>query len=735
MTVCGKIIRLDISGITGLPVYPLLWLRLFPHCFFRCCAACFTITGITKWNPSFWKRETGRGRITGALPDNALSVAANFPNVKDAVFNIELSNDQNIVMDVRFHNMRTVYQDMPLIANQLDVPDSAVSYNELLLADYLIYDPQDTSPPLLMVFALAVLLMVSISLILIIHNSFAISMNARVHQFGIFSSIGATPGQIRTCLLQEAAILCVIPILLGSILGIAISFGIIKIVNVIAEGVVGRHEAIFTYHPLIFVITILAAVLTVFISAWLPARRLSKLTPIEAIKNTGEFQLKRKKKSRLLKLLFGFEGELAGNALKAQKKALRTSTLSLTLSFLGFTAMLCFFTLSGISTNHTYFERYQDVWDVMATVKDTKIEDFAYKEAVHALDHTDSVIYQLAEARCLVPEAAISTEVKSLGGPVALAGSAISSGNGSYTIKAPVVIMDDNSFVQYCERIGITQVQSGSVILNQIWDSKNSNFRYKEFVPFLLESQDSIVLQNMKDPSASVTVPVLGYTAEPPVLREEYENYSLVQFISLSTWEQILRTIGNAEPDMNIRVLSEKDRSLTELNAIEAELTNILGREYTFEIENRVQERIDNDNMLNGYKVIIGAVCALLALIGIANVFSNTLGFIRHRKREFARYMSVGMTPESMRKMFCIEALVIAGRPVLITLPLTVLLVWFMTSASYLNPMEFWKVAPIVPVVVFIAAIFGFVVLAYYLGGRQILKCNLVEALQSDYII
>ena len=216
------------------------------------------------------------------------------------------------------------------------------------------------------------------------------------------------------------------------------------------------------------------------------------------------------------------------------------------------------------------------------------------------------------------------------------------------------------------------------------------------------------------------------------IRREEYDNYSLVQFISLSTWRQILGIIGNGEPDMNIRILSEKDRSLEELNTIEAELTNILGREYVFEMENRVQERIDNDTMLNGYKVVIGAVCALLALIGIANVFSNTLGFIRQRKREFARYMSIGMTPEGMRKMFSIEALVIAGRPVLITLPLTLLLIWFMTSASYLNPMEFWAVAPIVPIIVFIVAIFGFVALAYYLGGRQILKCNLVEALQSD---
>ena len=81
--------------------------------------------------------------------------------------------------------------------------------------------------------------------------------------------------------------------------------------------------------------------------------------------------------------------------------------------------------------------------------------------------------------------------------------------------------------------------------------------------------------------------------------------------------------------------------------------------------------------------------------------------------------MSIGMTPEGMRKMFRIEALVIAGRPVLITLPITVLFVWFMITASYLNPIEFLSVAPIVPIVIFIAAIFGFVALAYYVGGKK----------------
>jgi len=93
--------------------------------------------------------------------------------------------------------------------------------------------------------------------------------------------------------------------------------------------------------------------------------------------------------------------------------------------------------------------------------------------------------------------------------------------------------------------------------------------------------------------------------------------------------------------------------------------------------------------------MISGAFCGLLAIIGIANVFSNTLGFLRQRKREFAQYLSIGLTPAEMRKMFCIEALVIAGRPLSITLPLTVAVVAFMITASHLDPMVFLSEAPL----------------------------------------
>ncbi len=664
--------------------------------------------------------------------DNILSLVCQFANVEKAVAGGgELSPKEGIVVDVYFKNARTIYRDMPLIAAQLGLNEDSIQYNSLLLSRYFIHDPEDESPPMLLTLFVVILIIVAVSLILIIRGSFELSMNARIHQFGIFSSIGATPRQIRTCLLQETMVLSILPMLLGSILGILISYGLIKAVNFFAADVSGRHEAVFHYHPSIFAVTVFISFLTVIFSAWIPARKLSRMTPLEAIRNTGGLLLKKTKHSQILSKFFGIKGELAGNALKAQKKHLRISTLSLLLSFLGFSIMICFTTLADISTRYTYFERYQNVWDIMITLKDTEISDFDLTNQLQDIwGIQDATVYQKAKAMTFLPEGLQSDELSSLGGLEPVAGTP--KVDGQFQVSAPIVVLDDTSFLGFCSQIGIKPGLDGAIVLNQIWDSINSNFRYKEYVPFVREdNQTTTLYKNNK----TLEIPILSYTQEAPTLREEYDNYALVHFIPLSMWNKNLGEVFEAESDSYIRILSNGAANLTDLNSLEQEIVQLVSEQYEIESENRVQERMSNDSLIRGMVMIFGAFCVLLAIIGIANVFSNTLGFLRQRKREFARYMSIGLTPQEMRKMFCIEAFVIAGKPLLITLPLTVLFVQFAVTESCLDPMVFWSEAPVLPILIFAAAIVLFVALAYYIGGKRLLQCNLNETLQRDTLI
>lgn len=700
-----------------------------------------------------------QGRVIGTLDNQEADFVRNFANVEKVVVNEEYEDGDELttVYDIYFYNPRRIYQDMTSLSEKLDLEPNRIAYHHELLAMSFIRIPGDEAPRLLFPFYCMIVGIVCISLILVIHNSFAVSMNARIHQLGILSGIGATPGQIRTCLMQEAAMLCAIPILIGSLAGTLVSRGMIRVMEIMAAQMTGRHTAVFRANLWLYVLTVLAAAVTVLLSAWIPARRLAGLSPLEAIRGAQEMQLKRRKHSPVLSRIFGMEGELAGNALRAQRKSLRTSTISLTFAFFAFTIMLCFFRLSDISTNYTYFERYQNVWDVMATVKDARIEDFGLmgvlREEEESLGAASCIAYQKASAAVRVPASEISFELTALGGLENVAGisACVESGHlTEYCINAPLIILDDEGFLEYCEQIGITPGLDGAVVLNRIWDSVNSNFRYRQYVPYVKENRVSMVLQNSAQDRENTqnidetVVPILGYTQDEPILREEYADYALVYIMPAALWRDIRASLTDVEQDVYIRILADRAYeqsessaritgvTITHLNAMEETLAQIIGQQYETETENRVQEKLTNDRLILGYELILAMFCILLAVTGIANVFCYAMGFLRQRRREFARYLSIGMTPADLKKIFYIEILVIAGRPVLITLPIVVLVMELMINASYLDPAEFWAQAPILPIVAFIAAIFGFVALAYYLGGRRILRDDLVEALRSD---
>ena len=678
-----------------------------------------------------------QSRIVGEFTQEDIESIKNFAHVKDVVVNEKGAQIPGTVIDIYFDSMGSVLDNTLRIAETLGVSAEKVIYNHELLAMYMIRDPQDTAPRLLFPMFILIAGVASFSLIIVIHNSFAVSMNARIHQFGIFSSIGATPKQIRSCLLQEAAALCILPILIGNLFGILMSMGLMHMANdLLGSDVAGRHEAVFGYHPLVLAATLLLTVVTIWISAWMPARKLSRLTPLEAIKNTGELQLKRKKKSPLLTCLFGLEGELAGGALKAQKRALRTASLSLIFSFLAFTIMQSFFALSGISTRETYFERYQGVWDIMVTVKDTDVDSFSEAQKLQEISEIRSVIvYQKAMAKRIIAEDEISEDMKSFGGFAVAGDNYARKTEGGWLVNVPIVILDDTSFLAYCEQVGITPRLDGAVIWNQIRDVTNPDFRHPQYMPYVKGENAVSILRQYGREELSAEIPVLSYTEKVPVLREEYatlDYYELVHFIPVSLWKEIKEQIGGSEEDTYICMLGRENVTLEELDALQGQVESLIAGNYKVESENRIQEVEANDKQIQGMMTIFGGFCVLLAIIGIGNVFSNTLGFVRQRKREFARYMSIGMTQGEIKKMFCVEALTIAGRPILITLPLAVVAVGYMLKTSYVEVGTFLAEAPIIPIMIFMLAIWGTVAFAYYLGWRNIRKINLAEVLRDD---
>lgn len=682
--------------------------------------------------------------LTGGSQEETLETLEQFAQVDTAAINEALSGPEAWVVDLTFRDKTAAYDTLARIRDRLGLDEDQTQTHDTLLSRYLVTDPRDPDPPLLLPFLLGVLGALVLALVLLLRNAFEITMQARLHRLGILASVGATPRQLRLCLLQEAAAVSLLPLAAGTLLGFAACFGVLAAVNRAAADLPGRQPAVFTLHPAVVAGALLTALITVLLSAWLPARRLCRIPPLEAmrgyIQQSAGGKGNRSLTTRLLARCLGIRGELAGTALQAQKKSLRIANLSLLLSFLGFTAMLCFFTLSGISTDMTYFARYQDAWDVMATLPDTRLSDVPLTGELAALPGVeDCLVYEKQQAAVLLPAEAQSDALQALGGLGALAGEEATAIQDGWLVEAPLVILDDAGFLRFCEEVGLAPSLDGALLLNRVWDSLHSNFRNRQYLPFVQPDTTALTLAD-GDGATLGELPLLGLTDTPPNLREEYDSYTLVLFWPQSLWERWTQEhslpASAQAPEVLVRLLGREGISQAECEALQEKTAALLeGAGYACTVENRLTERADNDRMIRGAEAILGAFCLLLAAIGLANVFLNTLGFVEQRRREFARYLSLGMTPRELRSLFWMEGAVMALRPLAITLPLTAGMLALMLRASYLDPALFLAEAPVLPMALFALGIAFFVALAYALGARRVLSADLSEILKDDSLL
>ncbi len=696
------------------------------------------------------KQQEGEwhAKITGDLSEEDISAMRGFPNVKM----VEVKNGETdgvVTAYLYLLHPSKVYRDMPGIVHKLGAENRGRSeiqleYHEKLMTQYFIFAKGHQPPTILVVYGMILLLSV-ISLILVIHNAFGVSMTARVHQLGILQSVGATPGQIRLVLTFEAVTLCLIPVFLGILAGIGLCFLFMIYIKEVSDSV-RSFPLVFRYHPLVLLTALILSLATVWYSARIPARKLSRLSPLEAIRYEGEQTFgKSKKKGRLSSRLFGIEGELAGKSLYTRRKAFRTATLSLTVSFLVLVSFFNLEAISGISTGYTFFERYKNIWDLMVTTEEPASPQNEILSKVRKMAGVRSCIsYQRMSAQTTLTEDRMEDKlvqsIKTRQDDLKDTGM-IWNGTG-YQVEAVLLVLDDESFLAYCEENQISSdlfqenEEPGVVLINTVWDEWNSNRRNKIMIPFLKENEHQTTLQlKLKDGTdltkeQNVKVRIAAFTDQLPKLREEYENFSLVQLMSESTCNRMINGLFDAPVNYTIRV-NQEDL----IPEIQNTFLTEPGLQKPILFENRAETEQRNITIRKVYRVVMGCLAGLLIIIGLANILSNTMGLIYQRKRELARYISIGLSPRGVVQILMLEATILVVRPILISLLLNIPIVLLALNASMIPLSEFVAKMPVIPVVLFAAVTIGAVEAAYYLGGRSVYRMNPVEHLKDDTLM
>lgn len=199
-----------------------------------------------------------------------------------------------------------------------------------------------------MLFSLAgiIIFIIVFTSVFCIRNSFAISITEKMKMYGMLSSIGATKKQIKKSVMTEAMILGSIGVPFGIISGIFAIFVLLKIVSmVIGEYLFeGINGILFKVNIFSIIVSVILGFITIYLSAFISARKASKVNPIKLLRNAEDVKIKRNKLKvpKIIQKVFKTGGVLAYKNLKRSKKKYRTTVISIAISVFIFITMNAF---------------------------------------------------------------------------------------------------------------------------------------------------------------------------------------------------------------------------------------------------------------------------------------------------------------------------------------------------------------------------------------------------------
>ena len=336
---------------------------------------------------------------------------------------------------------------------KVDERGSAVNFNSDLLRYYGVTDHDGlyTTMYSLVTIIMGIIVIGSVSLI---YNAFAISVSERARHLGMLSSVGATKKQKRNSVFFEGFVIGVASIPIGiasGLFGIWVTF---LFINNILDDIANLQEKLHVTVTLWSILTaILVSAATILLSTYLPARKASKITAIEAIRQSQDIKLTGKtvKTSKLVRRIFGIEAEIGLKNLKRNKRRYKATVFSLVISILLFLTV-SFFT---DSLNRSLAVSQGDLRFDIRVGADTEDpgEQKEIAQVISSLNHvTETNIIKSIDASTLVNKDGIAGSLKQdiKEDPGLLK-------NGKYRYEVPILSLTDNQLKSYRKEAGLNE--------------------------------------------------------------------------------------------------------------------------------------------------------------------------------------------------------------------------------------------------------------------------------------
>lgn len=683
--------------------------------------------------------------------------------------------DDLLTVYLRFQPMRSTYRELPALAASIgyetnEYEQYQLRYNTGLLSTYGIFDPglkglpfhlSDLAVPLMFLAFTAFLVGV---FVLVIHNAFIISVNEKLMQLGTLAGVGATPKQIKKTVQSEALLLTAIPLPLGLLAGWRLVVQLFGLINAFND--IGREapDIIVTFGLPAILPAICLSLLTSWLSARIPAKKAAKLLPVEILKQEGILDKKQKRK----KLHFpGITGELAANAVSARRRSYRMATISLCMSFLLLTIFQYIVTVRNANEAIFRSDPSED-GHIFLSISDGRAPDM---EAIAQLGKVPGIskalIYDSLPCAIWIEPDDVAEDINTyMGGMDEIIAKKMYSPierNGQYRIGSVIYGLEEESFKDYCENLGISPQPyfddpSKALVYNYTKDPINSTRREvldRELLKIQEGQSMTFTEKNHDDIEGDYefTITAEKLVEELPMDSLESSNFTLTMIMPM---EHVLK-LGESCCDRrwnSSRVItgafwadcivpageSTESSEIPEpdypaLKKITKRMDKVIASYYgsgdylLSDLAERTEMTQNSQHVIN---LVIAFLTAFLAVIGLSNVWASISGNLRQRRREFAMLRSVGLSPRQLWNLLLLEGLTLGLKPLLYSLPVQIIVLGAFLTITEISVLEYLPYAPYGILLGYTCLILLAIVGAYIIGGQKLQKENIIDMIRDD---
>ncbi|WP_456276683.1 ABC transporter permease [Bacillus sp. AK128] len=600
------------------------------------------------------------------------------------------------------------------------------NFNNELLRFYGVTDNSGLSTTL---YSLAGIIMtvIIVGSVSLIYNAFAISVSERSRHLGMLASVGATKRQKRNSVFFEGAVIGGISIPIGiasGLVGIGITFWFINSYIHGALGVSEKLEVVVT--PGSILVACLVSILTIFISTYLPARRASKVSAIDAIRQTQDVKLSGKtvKTSKLVRKIFGMEAEIGLKNLKRNKRRYQATVFSLVIS------IILFLSVSYFTSNlEKSLILSQDNIKYDIHVMGGKAEEL--REFIDVNYVTKSSLVQEVYTNSWIDETMIPQGLQK---QVNQDPSMLTEGKYSYYVTLHG--LDEESFKDYALEVGanveklLDPTNKAGIIIEDISYQDGETGKIIESKSILAEPGQQIELTSIdyetEKESIFATVEIDTLTDKTPM----GINTAAIGGVDIVVSEETLMHLIN-DQGMENEIQSHLFLNSSDSNGTQEAIEDIKsGNVHVYNVQ---QNRQEDEQLIMFMSVFTYGFIVLISLISVANIFNTISTSISLRKREFAMLRSVGMTPTGFNKMINYESVFYGLKALLYGLPIS-LGIMYLIYWSMRQTFEYGFELPYMDFVYVVISLFIIVGSAMLYSISKIKKENIIDALKQENI-